>query len=157
MAWKNKIRMKILDTPSCAHCNQQPLHIFNKSFNQATIWQWGGCTWTPPTCTCSNWPLSWVKHWIFPTIINENNLLAQWLSAKVAPGSQRCTCESPSVSYMNMLSACTWIYFCYFCHLCELIHFTWSIHCITLYYDFTYTHVAFNTCSNNYSFVTSNV
>ena len=92
------------------------------------------------------------------TIINENTLLAQkWLSAKVAPRSQRCTCESKSVLFMNMLTACTWIYFCYFCHLFELIHFTWSIHCITLYYDFTYTHVAFNTCSNSYIFVTSNV
>ena len=91
---------------------------------------------------------------LFPTIINENTLLSQkWLSAEVTQCSQRCTCQSQSVSYRNVHE----IHFCYFCHLCELIHFTWSIHCVTFYYDFTYTHVAFNTCSNTYIFVTSNV
>ena len=41
---------------------------------------------------------------LFPTIINENTLLAQkWLSAKVAPCSQRGTRQSQSVSYSNRL------------------------------------------------------
>ena len=86
-AWKNKIRMKILDP------------LVKKSCKQATDWQWGGCTWTPPTCTWYHWPLSE----LFPTIINENTLLAQkWLSAKVVPCSQRCACQSQSVSCMYM-------------------------------------------------------
>ena len=37
-AWKNKIRMKILDPPSCAHFNQQLLHIFKESCKEATDW-----------------------------------------------------------------------------------------------------------------------
>ena len=149
VAWKNKIWMKILHPPSCAHCNQQLLHIFKKSFKQATNWQWGGCTWTPPTCTWSHWPLSWVKHWTFPYYYWWKHPVGTEVTK--CKGSPTFTAmymrESKSVSYMNMLSACTWIYFCYFCHLFELIHFTWSIHCITLYYDFTNTHVAFNTCT----------
>ena len=61
VAWKNKIRMKILDPPALA-----------------------------PSDHCPEWSTE-----LFPTIINENNLLAQkWLSAKIATCSQRCACQS---------------------------------------------------------------
>ena len=32
-------------------------------------WHWGGCTWPPPTCTCSHWlrlVMSWAKQWANP-------------------------------------------------------------------------------------------
>ena len=35
-AWKNSVRMNILEPPSCACCNQQLLHIFKKSCKLVT-------------------------------------------------------------------------------------------------------------------------
>ena len=108
-----------------------------------------------PTDYCLEWSTE-----LFPTIINEKHPFG--IEVTECEGSTPCsmkrrTCQSQSVSCRDMLSVCTWIYFCFFCHLCELIHFIWGIHCITLYYDFTYTHVIFNTCSNSYIIITSNV
>ena len=98
-AWKNKIRMKILDPPGCAHINQQLLHIFKKSCKEATDW-----VRLIPT-HLHLVPLTIVLNEAPPTIVNENSLMAQkWLSAKVTAMYMH---KSQSVSYRNMLAACT--------------------------------------------------
>ena len=138
-AWKNKIRMKILAPLDMLTVTNRCCILSSTVSRLPTGSELGALEPYPPALGPTDHCLEWSTE-LFPTIINEITLLAQkWLSAKVAPCSEQCTCQYQSISCKNMLAACTWIYSCYFCHLCELIHLRWSIHCITVYYDFTYT------------------